>query len=178
MKQFLKGLYRFTTQLALALALLGFSAFHLPAQESTDPTASQIPNHELQIPAEKAPPEYKNSSPALLISGLIGTIGGTILCIYAAPYRSSYTAASDAWSANPNGTNLAARDAAGIQYLAPFIGGIALSATGIILTIAGISNGMGGESYQPIIPAVKKDDTLSAGLYLIVQPTSLAIAIR
>lgn len=179
MKQFLKDLFNSSAKSAIVLVLFGFSAFILlPAQEKNDPTASQIPSNELQVPAEKSAPEYRNSSPALLITGLVGTIGGTILCIYAAPYRNPYNAASAAWTADPSSANLAARDAAGTQYLVPFISGIALSATGIILTIAGISNGLGGESYQPVIPIIDKNAQASTGLYLVVKANSLALAIK
>ena len=168
----------FTRSVCLIVLTFFSAGVFLAAQDQNDPSASQIPNHDLQIPDEKAPPQYNTTSTVLLISGLIGTIGGAVLCVYSVQFKAGYNTAYANWLASPTAGNLSARDAAGVQYLAPFISGIALGVSGILLTIAGISTGMGGESYQPIIPKINKEAPVSSGLYFFVSPNSLGIAIR
>ena len=176
MKQLLPGIYSRAAAMLLLGLFIGVTC--LSAEDKPDPTASQIPDSQLQTPTEKAPAQFNSTSPVLLISGLIGTIGGAVLCVYAVQSKDGYTNAYNAWLASPTSGNLASRDALGVQYLVPLISGIALSTTGILLTIAGISTGMGGESYQTIVPVIDKDAKVSSGLYFFVAPTQIGIALK
>lgn len=147
---------RTLTGRAIVLAAMAlFAAAAAFGQSAGDPTA--VPAAPApQAPAEQAPYHSSAASTALLVTGLAATAGGAALIIYSGQFR----------------------DAGGSAYYLPLISGVALSAAGLICTVVGVANGMGGESYQPIVPNVDPAAPVKTGLYFFVGPGSAGLALR